>query len=48
MCSSDLQEAGGIVTDIDGTDGYLETGNIVAGTVKIYEAMLKILNEKNS
>ncbi len=43
-----IQEAGGIVTDIDGTDGYLETGNIVAGTVKIYEAMLKILNEKNS
>ncbi|MFV1992301.1 MAG: inositol monophosphatase family protein [Acidiferrobacterales bacterium] len=43
-----IQEAGGIVTDIDGTDRYLETGNIVAGTVKIYEAMLKILNEKNS
>ncbi len=40
-----IQEAGGIVTDIDGTDSYLETGNIVAGTVKIYEAMLKILNK---
>ncbi len=43
-----IQEAGGIVTDIDGTDSYLETGDIVAGTVKIYEAMLKILNEKKS
>lgn len=40
-----IQEAGGIVTDIDGADSYLETGNIVAGTVKIYEAMLKILNK---
>jgi len=42
-----IQEAGGIVTDINGTDSYLETGNIVAGTVKIYEAMLKILNKKH-
>ncbi len=40
-----IQEAGGIVTDIDGADSYLESGNIVAGTVKIYEAMLKILNK---
>lgn len=38
-----IQEAGGIVTGFDKSDDYLESGNVVAGTPKIYEHMIKLL-----
>ncbi len=31
-----IQEAGGIISDFDGNDRYLEIGNIVAGTPKLH------------
>lgn len=38
-----IQEAGGMVGDFGGGKDYLDSGNIVAGTPKVYEAMLKTL-----
>ncbi len=35
-----VQEAGGIVTDLAGGHEHLETGNVVAGNVKMHQAML--------
>jgi myo-inositol-1(or 4)-monophosphatase len=35
-----ISEAGGVVSDIGGGDRYLETGNIVAGNLKVHQAML--------
>jgi myo-inositol-1(or 4)-monophosphatase len=34
-----IQEAGGIVTDLDGSDRYLESGNVVAANPKLHQAM---------
>jgi myo-inositol-1(or 4)-monophosphatase len=39
-----IREAGGRVSDFDGGDGYLESGNIIAGTPKIYGALSKLLS----
>jgi len=38
-----IKEAGGIVTDFDGEDKYLSSGEIVAGTPKIHHALLRRL-----
>jgi myo-inositol-1(or 4)-monophosphatase len=38
-----IKEAGGRISDFDGSDGYLQSGNIVAGNPKIYAAMSKLL-----
>jgi myo-inositol-1(or 4)-monophosphatase len=35
-----VKEAGGKVSDLAGGDRYLETGNIVAGNLKVHQAML--------
>lgn len=35
-----VKEAGGKVSDLRGGDQYLETGNIVAGNLKVHQAML--------
>jgi len=36
-----VQEAGGKVGDFAGGDTYLENGNVIAGNLKIFDAMLK-------
>ena len=38
-----VREAGGIVTDFNGSDGYLETGDIIAASPKVFPEMLKII-----
>ncbi len=38
-----IQEAGGMVSDFDGTDGYLSSGDIVAGNPKIFSEILHTL-----
>ena len=38
-----VQEAGGIVTDIGGGDGWLESGDTLAGAPKVHAAMLQRL-----
>jgi myo-inositol-1(or 4)-monophosphatase len=38
-----IREAGGRISDFAGTDDYLESGSVVAGTPKIYAALSKLL-----
>jgi myo-inositol-1(or 4)-monophosphatase len=38
-----VKEAGGTVTDIGGGDRFLESGNVIAGGLKIHAAMLKLI-----
>lgn len=38
-----VREAGGVVTDIGGGDRYLDTGNVIAGGLKVHAAMLKVI-----
>jgi myo-inositol-1(or 4)-monophosphatase len=38
-----IREAGGRISDFEGTDAYLESGSVVAGTPKIYAALSKLL-----
>jgi myo-inositol-1(or 4)-monophosphatase len=38
-----IREAGGRISDFRGTDGYLDSGNVVAGNPKIYAALSKLL-----
>ena len=40
-----VREAGGIVTDFMGGDGYLESGNIIAASPKVFPEMLKVISE---
>ena len=39
-----IREAGGRISDFHGNDGYLESGNIVAGNPKTYAALSKLLS----
>lgn len=36
-----VREAGGLVTDIGGGERFLNTGNVIAGNIKVHNAMLK-------
>jgi myo-inositol-1(or 4)-monophosphatase len=38
-----IQEAGGLVSDFDGEEGYLESGNIVGGNPKVFAQLLKVI-----
>ncbi len=38
-----IREAGGRISDFHGNDGYLESGNVVAGNPKTYAALSKLL-----
>jgi myo-inositol-1(or 4)-monophosphatase len=38
-----IREAGGRISDFHGTDRFLDSGNIVAGTPKVYAALSKLL-----
>ncbi|HVY66531.1 MAG TPA: inositol monophosphatase family protein [Gammaproteobacteria bacterium] len=38
-----IREAGGRISDFHGTDGYFESGNVVAGNPKIYAALSKLV-----
>ncbi|EED36753.1 inositol-1-monophosphatase [Luminiphilus syltensis NOR5-1B] len=37
-----IREAGGLVADIDGAERYMDSGNIVCGTPKIFKTVLQI------
>jgi len=37
-----IREAGGLVSDIDGSEGFMESGNIVAGNPKCFKAIVKV------
>jgi len=36
-----VKEAGGVVSDISGGDRYLESGNVIAGGLKLHQAMVR-------
>ncbi len=38
-----VQEAGGLVSDLGGNEGYLESGNLIAGSPKIFGQLLQAL-----
>ncbi len=38
-----IREAGGIVSELDGADNLLATGNVVAGTPKVHDALKTLL-----
>jgi myo-inositol-1(or 4)-monophosphatase len=38
-----VKEAGGTVTDLNGGEKYLETGNVIAGSVGLHQQMLKLI-----
>jgi myo-inositol-1(or 4)-monophosphatase len=38
-----VREAGGLVTDIAGGEKFLETGNVIAGSMKVHKAMLRCI-----
>ncbi|MEX2515537.1 MAG: inositol monophosphatase family protein [Gammaproteobacteria bacterium] len=38
-----IQEAGGMVSDIDGSEHYLDSGNIVCGNSRIIEELLELV-----
>ena len=43
-----ISEAGGLVSDLSGGDDYLQTGNIVAGTPKVFSQVLQVVDSFRS
>lgn len=41
-----VSEAGGLVSDLRGETNHLETGNIIAGTPKVFSPLLNLIQEK--
>jgi myo-inositol-1(or 4)-monophosphatase len=41
-----IAEAGGLISDLRGDASYLETGNVIAGTPKVFAPLLKLIEEK--
>ncbi len=39
-----IQEAGGLMSDFDGSNRFMETGNIVCGNPKCFKHVLKVVN----
>ena len=39
-----IQESGGLVADLDGEDGWLDSGDVCAATPKVFPALLQTLN----
>jgi len=40
-----IREAGGIVTDLDSRENFLETGHIVCGTPGVHRDLVRILEQ---
>ena len=38
-----IQEAGGVVTDLSFNDNYLQTGNVIAGSLKMHQLLYKLI-----
>jgi myo-inositol-1(or 4)-monophosphatase len=37
-----IREAGGIISGLDGSEGFLESGHVLTGSPKIYSAVAKL------
>ncbi|MBN2648079.1 MAG: inositol monophosphatase [Thiotrichales bacterium] len=40
-----IKEAGGLVTDFNGSENYLETGNVMAANPKLYKPMAQVIGQ---
>ncbi len=40
-----IQEAGGLIADLSGAEGYLESGDVVCGTPKIFKQVLQTVGK---
>ncbi len=43
-----ITEAGGLVSDFKGEGDYLSSGDVVAGTPKIFPQLLKVVQSKGA
>lgn len=43
-----IREAGGMICDVDSSENYLQSGNVVAGNSKLLKEMLQLLKENES
>ncbi|MBL0207940.1 MAG: inositol monophosphatase [Propionivibrio sp.] len=43
-----VSEAGGLIGDLSGNDDYLKTGNVIAGTPKIFSQLLQVTDTHRS
>lgn len=39
-----ISEAGGLISDLSGGEDYLKTGNIVAGSPRVFSQMLQVVD----
>ncbi|HRF12756.1 MAG: Inositol-1-monophosphatase [Candidatus Accumulibacter phosphatis] len=39
-----ISEAGGLISDLAGNENYLQTGNIIAGTPKVFAQLLQVID----
>ncbi|MBL8391852.1 MAG: inositol monophosphatase, partial [Candidatus Accumulibacter sp.] len=39
-----ITEAGGLIGDLVGNETYLQTGNLVAGTPKVFAQLLQVID----
>ena len=42
-----VREAGGLIGDLDGNDGFLDSGRVVATSPKIFSAFLQLLKQRD-
>ena len=42
-----VQEAGGTVTDLNGTDNFMETAHILAGSESMHKNLKKLIKKSN-
>ena len=39
-----IREAGGLISDVQGGDDFIKEGNVVAGTPKVFKALLQTIS----
>ena len=42
-----VREAGGLIGDLDGNEGYLDSGRVVASNPKVFAALLQVLKQRS-
>ena len=42
-----IREAGGLIGDLEGNEGYLESGRVAASNPKIFSALLQVLKQRS-
>ena len=42
-----VREAGGLIGDLDGNEGYLDSGRVVATNPKLFNSFLQLLKQRS-